>query len=732
MPRDMEPLSLGGTRAFWVRARLLAVRPGQPPYQASPRIASLSVDTLGGTVAAEHATRGGGEVLGRSDGSPNQFLALTRSPILPVAEGETVQVTVGSDVARWTEVDDFSVSGPTDPHYVLHSGSGTLEFGPSVRYADGSTRQHGAIPVDGAEISIDQLPTRRRGGGQRGGRHPDRAALERGLRRPGQQPRTGLGWGGRRDARQRQAPGTPDHPHRPTGGDRRGLRAADPRGLVGRRPGPVPRPDQPAGPVRLLVVPHLRGRPEEQVLDDYALPDGLVRAITDHLEPRRTLGCSIEIGTPYYQGVTVAALIQSLPGRPANLVRQRAMDLLYRYINPLVGGADGSGWAFDTDLNAAPISEMLEAVEGVDRVEEVLIFEFDLRTDQRAGARPRDGPPRPPVPLPLGPPPGGGAVRRNDWLLSQLPMGMLDDDFFVRFVSLFEDVATSYLEGTDNIPNVVDVDVAPPELVRWLGSWIGMPPIDSSLAEDLQRRLVSTASAILAWRGTRQGLEQFLTVVTGGPIEVEESGGIGAVRAPSGTGRRSCACGSIPSGGCRTRNSSPWCATRSRPTSPTSCSSGSASCGRWRRWPRDHRHHLPDLRHPQLLRRADPGRPQLLPGLRLPPVLGAQHQFSASENVGDTGLRRLPGTAGRVAVAMIACPVCTEPNPVALHTCIRCGADLRPPPPPAPVPPPPPPPTPVYVRPPEAPAPTRRWWPWVALIALAVAGIIVLVVLLTD
>ena len=85
MPRDMEPLSLGGTRAFWLRARLLAVRPGQPPYQASPRIAALSVDTLGGTVAAEHATVVGAEVLGRSDGSPGQFLALTRSPVLPRA-----------------------------------------------------------------------------------------------------------------------------------------------------------------------------------------------------------------------------------------------------------------------------------------------------------------------------------------------------------------------------------------------------------------------------------------------------------------------------------------------------------------------------------------------------------------------------------------------------------------------------------------------------------------------
>jgi hypothetical protein len=66
-------------------------------------------------------------------------------------------------------------------------------------------------------------------------------------------------------------------------------------------------------------------------------------------------------------------------------VRQRAVDLLYRYINPLTGGVDGDGWPFDTDLNAAPIAQLLEAIEGVDRVEEVLLFEHDLRTGLRHG-----------------------------------------------------------------------------------------------------------------------------------------------------------------------------------------------------------------------------------------------------------------------------------------------------------------------------------------------------------
>lgn len=117
-------------------------------------------------------------------------------------------------------------------------------------------------------------------------------------------------------------------------------------------------------------------------------------------------------------------------------------------------------------------------------------------------------------------------TRRDSWLVGQLPMGMLDDDFFLRFVSMFEQEATTLLDGVDNIPHVVDPTVAPPALVRWLASWIGLAPIDSSLDEDLQRRLVRTGSERLAWRGTRFGLQRFLEVVTGGPAEVAESGSV--------------------------------------------------------------------------------------------------------------------------------------------------------------------------------------------------------------
>jgi phage tail-like protein len=116
--------------------------------------------------------------------------------------------------------------------------------------------------------------------------------------------------------------------------------------------------------------------------------------------------------------------------------------------------------------------------------------------------------------------------RRSDWLLAQLPMGMLDDELFVRFVSIFQEVATSLLEDADNIAHVVDPTVAPVPALSWLASWLGVTWIEPSLPDDLQRRLVRECGKALAWRGTRRGLEILLGAVTGDEVVVVESGGV--------------------------------------------------------------------------------------------------------------------------------------------------------------------------------------------------------------
>ena len=103
------------------------------------------------------------------------------------------------------------------------------------------------------------------------------------------------------------------------------------------------------------------------------------------MDERRVLGTTVEIGTPVFCGVSVAALVVARPGRPAAMVRDRATEAINRFLDPVVGGIDGCGWPFDVDLRVNAVVRVLEDVDGVDRVEEVLLFDCDLRTGQRHG-----------------------------------------------------------------------------------------------------------------------------------------------------------------------------------------------------------------------------------------------------------------------------------------------------------------------------------------------------------
>jgi phage tail-like protein len=118
------------------------------------------------------------------------------------------------------------------------------------------------------------------------------------------------------------------------------------------------------------------------------------------------------------------------------------------------------------------------------------------------------------------------STRSPHWMLNQLPVGMLDSEFFVRFVSIFQEVGETLFADADNIDNLLDLSVAPLPVVRWLGSWIGVDGIDASVPEELQRRIVASTAQTLVWRGTAQGLRRFLELTSGGPAEVEDGGGV--------------------------------------------------------------------------------------------------------------------------------------------------------------------------------------------------------------
>lgn len=118
------------------------------------------------------------------------------------------------------------------------------------------------------------------------------------------------------------------------------------------------------------------------------------------------------------------------------------------------------------------------------------------------------------------------APRNPFWMVNQLPVGMLDSSFFVRFVSMFQELANPLLEDADNIEHVVDPTVAPEPMLRWLGSWIGLDAIDLQLPAELQRLVVRSSARTLSGRGTKAALTDFLQMTSGGPAEVVDGGGV--------------------------------------------------------------------------------------------------------------------------------------------------------------------------------------------------------------
>jgi phage tail-like protein len=116
--------------------------------------------------------------------------------------------------------------------------------------------------------------------------------------------------------------------------------------------------------------------------------------------------------------------------------------------------------------------------------------------------------------------------RKPDWLVGQLPVGMLEDGFFYRFASIFQEQAATYLDAADNIVHTVDPAVAPSGMVRFLAAWLALPPLEPSLPELYQRELVKAAGKLRWWRGTKRGLAQLLSALTGSDVEVTDNGGV--------------------------------------------------------------------------------------------------------------------------------------------------------------------------------------------------------------
>jgi phage tail-like protein len=94
------------------------------------------------------------------------------------------------------------------------------------------------------------------------------------------------------------------------------------------------------------------------------------------------------------------------------------------------------------------------------------------------------------------------------------------DDFFARFLAIFETFFTEMENKIDHVSHYFDAESVSGEYLKWLGTWIGVnSPL---LNEDQTRTFMKHAPELYRLRGTKQGIEKVIALFTGEkPLVVE-------------------------------------------------------------------------------------------------------------------------------------------------------------------------------------------------------------------
>jgi len=382
-----------GVDCFWLRGRWM-----EDAAVPEPRLKLVLLNA----VTAEQSVTIRDEVLGSSDGTPNQRFTTANRPILPgtldlrvrepdhppkaerdeiealLAPGSIV-VTQGESNAsgvwvRWIQVKDFYASGPRDRHFVLDYMSGSIIFG------DGA---FGMVPPQGA--GNVRLIAYRTGGGAAGNcaagtiaqlkttvpyvaavTNPwparggfDLETIERLRERAPKSIRHGDRAVTLEDFEDLAFEASPEIARAkcvPVADLSSGGKAAE-LDAQGHKSEPGYRP----GSVSVIVVPH---GTEAMPLPNLVLRD----RVQAYLDERRLPVIDLHVVGPEYLvfDVEMEIVLTSLDMAPS--MHARIEHTIRRFLHPLSGGFDGSGWDFGRMPYRSDLIRLISEVQGVDHV----------------------------------------------------------------------------------------------------------------------------------------------------------------------------------------------------------------------------------------------------------------------------------------------------------------------------------------------------------------------------
>ncbi|HEY3866807.1 MAG TPA: phage tail protein [Actinocrinis sp.] len=107
---------------------------------------------------------------------------------------------------------------------------------------------------------------------------------------------------------------------------------------------------------------------------------------------------------------------------------------------------------------------------------------------------------------------------------SLMPAVYQEDPVAMQWTEALDDVLAPAISALDCIGAYVDPMLAPDDFLFWLAEWFGTV-LDENWPLRLQREAVARSAVLYRQAGTLAGMREMLELVTGGAVEVHDSGG---------------------------------------------------------------------------------------------------------------------------------------------------------------------------------------------------------------
>jgi len=118
-------------------------------------------------------------------------------------------------------------------------------------------------------------------------------------------------------------------------------------------------------------------------------------------------------------------------------------------------------------------------------------------------------------------------------IVELLPGVFQDDEFTRRFTAGLDAVIAPVFAFLDALEVYIDPRICPEDFLPWLASWVGVV-IDENWAVEQQRAFIRAAVGLFRTRGTIHGLKAEIELLTGGAVEISETGGVTHSSVPNG------------------------------------------------------------------------------------------------------------------------------------------------------------------------------------------------------